>query len=434
MRKINAISNLECCRNIHAKVFEIILIIGFISSLILLSVNLVLTMWLIKYSIYIFIIEIVLIGFNFITSILAIILRAWRSNGSVENKNNSSAYCISIIILLIIIISLLGSLAIDYLISYIINLKLIGYMSYSSDIRRLEDISSSDSSSASFEENELNITQKVTEISYGLDMIKINATSGIEKISDSVAVNNTEYIPGIENISDSGIVNNTEFGSNITNLIDESDNEHSDDNNIDNSYNNYHRDKDEDILISIFSQMEKEIKVEDLPSDNMLKTFNKIFNKYDNYFEENIKNIHNYEDLKKIDKKENNAKLFSYISLSYNALIQIICLITLIFILKRINSRSNYGLGVQAEIGVSSFQNIIGNNNKSKLIKGKNNYKSKLKKEKNNIYSQNTDNFTKKSKKKKGKKDDDYNEGSDNLRIMSKKNYKKKAASNKKKH
>ena len=183
--------------------------------------------------------------------------------------------------------------------------------------------------------------------------------------------------------------------------------------------------------------MEKEIKVEDLPSDNMLKTFNKIFNKYDNYFEENMKNIHNYEDLKKIDKKENNAKLFSYISLSYNALIQIICLITLIFILKRINSRSNYGLGVQAEIGVSSFQNIIGNNNKSKLIKGKNNYKSKLKKGKNNIYSQNsqnTDNFTKKSKKKKGKKDDDYNEGSDNLRIMSKKNYKKKAASNKKKH
>ena len=96
MRKINAISNLECCRSIHAKVFEIILIIGFISSLILLTVNLVLTMWLIKYSIYIFIIEIVLIGFNFIASILAIILRAWRSNGSVENKNNSSSYCISI--------------------------------------------------------------------------------------------------------------------------------------------------------------------------------------------------------------------------------------------------------------------------------------------------------------------------------------------------
>ncbi len=171
--------------------------------------------------------------------------------------------------------------------------------------------------------------------------------------------------------------------------------------------------------------MEKEIKVEDLPSDNMLKTFNKIFNKYDNYFEENMKNIHNYEDLKKIDKKENNAKLFSYISLSYNALIQIICLIALIFILKRINSRSNYGLGVQPEIEVSSFQNIIGNNNKSKL-----------KKRKNNIYSQNTDNFPKKSKKKKGKKekDDDYNEGSDKLRIMSKKNYKKRAASNKKKH
>ena len=113
MRKINAISNLECCRNIHAKVFEIILIIGFISSLILLSVNLVLTMWLIKYSIYIFIIEIVLIGFNFIASILAVILRTWRSNGSVENINNSSSYCISIIILLIIIISLLGSFAID---------------------------------------------------------------------------------------------------------------------------------------------------------------------------------------------------------------------------------------------------------------------------------------------------------------------------------
>ena len=421
MRKINAISNLECCRNIHAKVFEIILIIGFISSLILLSVNLVLTMWLIKYSIYIFIVEIVLIGLDFIASILAIILRAWRSNGSVENKNNSSSYCISIIILLIIIISLLGSLAIDYLISYIINLKLIGYMTYSPDLRRLEE--SFNASSVSLEENGLNITQKATEISYGLDGVEINTTLGIENISDSVVVNNTEYINGLENISDSGIVNNTEFISNITNMINESDNNYSDDNNTYNSDNNYYWDDDEYILISIFSQMENEIKVEDLPSDNMLKTFNKIFNNYDNYFEENMKNIHNYEDLKKIDKKENNAKLFSYISLSYNALIQIICLIVLVFVLKRINSRSNYGLGVQPEIGVSAFQNIIGNNNKSKLKKGK-----------NNIYSQNTDNFTKKSKKKNGKKDDDYIEGSDKLRIMSKKKFKKKASSNKKKH
>ena len=39
-----------CCGSTHAKVFEIILIIGFSSSIVLLTINLVLTMWFFKFA------------------------------------------------------------------------------------------------------------------------------------------------------------------------------------------------------------------------------------------------------------------------------------------------------------------------------------------------------------------------------------------------
>ena len=109
--------------------------------------------------------------------------------------------------------------------------------------------------------------------------------------------------------------------------------------------------------------------------------------------------------------------------MSYNALIHFISLICLIFVIKRIKSKTNFGVGVPQEMGVSSFQNMLGNNRKSLTKKGK-----------NNVYNQNTDNFGRKSKKKKGKNDNDEDEGSDKVRIMSKKKQKKRALSRKKKH
>ena len=88
--------NKGCCPSVHAKTFEIILIIGFILSIILLIVNLVLSLWCFKYSYALFIIEIGLIALNFISIILSIILRVWRSDGSVHNKNFSSSNSVAI--------------------------------------------------------------------------------------------------------------------------------------------------------------------------------------------------------------------------------------------------------------------------------------------------------------------------------------------------
>ena len=383
-KRKNSIPNQECCGGVHGKVFEVILILCFISSLILLTVNFVLTMWFFKYSTSIFAIEIVLLAFNFIASILAIILRAWRSNGSVI-KDNSSSYYISIILLLIIIISILGSITTDVLVSYIINFKFI-YWAYLPNFRRLEENSplsiSSEESGSNFESNQ-------TEISYDSFGAEANLTYETE------------------NISDSGVINSIDNEINTTGImINESDYNKETDNNIEN-------DEGDD---------EGDHGVLDFPSESKLKAFSKIFNKYENYIKKLFES-EEFDDLEDIVKKENFSQLFSYISMSYNALIHFISLICLIFVIKRIKSKTNFGVGVPQEMGVSSFQNMLGNNRKSLTKKGK-----------NNIYNQNTDNFGRKSKKKKGKNDNDENEGSDKVRMMSKKKQKKRALSRKKKH
>ena len=397
-KRINSIPNQECCGGVHGKVFEVILILCFISSLILLTVNFVLTMWFFKYSTSIFAIEIVLLAFNFIASILAIILRAWRSNGSVI-KDNSSSYYISIILLLIIIISILGSITTDVLVSYIINFKFI-YWAYLPNFRRLEENSTL---SNSLEESGSNFESNQTEISYDSFGAEANLTYETENISDSGVINSID-----NEINTTGImINESDYNKETDNNI-ESDND---------SQNNHGNDDDDDE-----GDDEGDHGVLDFPSESKLKAFSKIFNKYENYIKK-LSESEEFDDLEDIVKKENFSQLFSYISMSYNALIHFISLICLIFVIKRIKAKTNFGVGVPQEMGVSSFQNMLGNNRKSLTKKGK-----------NNVYNQNTDNFGRKSKKKKGKNDDDDNEGSDKLRIMSKKNYKKRAASNKKKH
>lgn len=104
-----------CCGSVHAKIFEILLIVGFIIALIGLGLNLVLTMCDFFYSDYIFFLEIGLIVFDLCCFIFSILLRVWRSNGSVLDQKYSASFCISLFILIFSIINLLGSIGEDVL-------------------------------------------------------------------------------------------------------------------------------------------------------------------------------------------------------------------------------------------------------------------------------------------------------------------------------
>ena len=104
-----------CFDGIEAKIFEIILIVGFFLGVAALVVNLVLTLWCFKNSLYLFISEIGLAGLNVVNIILAVILRIWRSNGSVFKSNLSLSKIITIISLVILIINFLGSAGEDVL-------------------------------------------------------------------------------------------------------------------------------------------------------------------------------------------------------------------------------------------------------------------------------------------------------------------------------
>ena len=111
----NKDSESGCFDSIEAKSFEIILIIGFFLGEAALVVNLVLTLWCFKHSLFLFITEIGLGGLNVVNIILAVILRIWRSDGSVFKSNLSSSKTITIISLVILIINFLGSAGEDVL-------------------------------------------------------------------------------------------------------------------------------------------------------------------------------------------------------------------------------------------------------------------------------------------------------------------------------
>ena len=107
----NLNNNIGCCGSVHGKTFEILLIVTFILTEIILVVNLILTMWEFKLSHYLFIIEICLIVLNGLCVIFAIILRCWRSDGSVLSSNYSSSYCLSIFTIILVVLNFLGSVA-----------------------------------------------------------------------------------------------------------------------------------------------------------------------------------------------------------------------------------------------------------------------------------------------------------------------------------
>ena len=112
-------NNPGCCPHSNAKIFEIILIIGFLLTIILLIINLALTIWFFKNSHSLFIIEIGLLGLNALSFILSIILRIWRSDGSVLNSNLSSSNTVAVINLIFVIINLLLSIAEEVLFSFV---------------------------------------------------------------------------------------------------------------------------------------------------------------------------------------------------------------------------------------------------------------------------------------------------------------------------
>ena len=112
-----------CCANVHGKSFELILIVLFTLGAIIIAANFILTRWYFKQSYILFFIEIGLIALNGLCLLFTIMLRCWRSNGSVLNTNYSSSYCLSIFIIILIIINLLGSIGEEvlfYFVYYII--------------------------------------------------------------------------------------------------------------------------------------------------------------------------------------------------------------------------------------------------------------------------------------------------------------------------
>ena len=119
--------NEGCCPSLHAKILEIILINGFALGFVLLTVNLIILLWCIKRSYPLLIIGIRLIALNAISLVLSIILRAWRSNGSVFNTKFLSSYCLAIINFVLVIINLLSSITEEVLFSYVISIFSLYY-------------------------------------------------------------------------------------------------------------------------------------------------------------------------------------------------------------------------------------------------------------------------------------------------------------------
>ena len=126
--------NEGCCPSIHAKIFEVILIIGFTLSLISLTVNLIILLWCIKLSYPLLIIKIRLIALSAISLVLSIILRVWRSNGSVFNTKFLSSFCIAIINFVLVIINILSSITEEVLFSFVISIFSLYYSDEDDDI------------------------------------------------------------------------------------------------------------------------------------------------------------------------------------------------------------------------------------------------------------------------------------------------------------
>ena len=112
-----------CFPDTHAQSFEIALIICFILSCVLLIVNMLLTLRYFKSNYVLLILEIIPTALNFISIILSVTLRLWRSDGSVFKKNFSSSNCVSCLLLVLIIINLLLCIIEEVLFGFLHSMK-----------------------------------------------------------------------------------------------------------------------------------------------------------------------------------------------------------------------------------------------------------------------------------------------------------------------
>ena len=108
-----------CCPDTHAQVYEIALIICFILSFVLLTINIFITLWFFQSNYILLILEIIPAALNFISIILSVFLRCWRSDGTVFKKNFSSSNCVSCLLSVLIIINLILSIVEEVLFSFI---------------------------------------------------------------------------------------------------------------------------------------------------------------------------------------------------------------------------------------------------------------------------------------------------------------------------
>ena len=143
------INNEGCCPYTDAKKFEIILIVGFILTLILLIINFGVTLWFFKFSNSLLIIEIVLLVLNVLSIILTIILIVWRSDRSILDTNLWSSIIVAIFNLVIVIINFLLSIVEEVLFSFVFQ-----YITYEYFTRDALDFGSYDDDDGNDEDDE----------------------------------------------------------------------------------------------------------------------------------------------------------------------------------------------------------------------------------------------------------------------------------------
>ena len=271
--------------SINPKIFEIILIVGFILGIASLSLNFFLTLWLFKGSYYLFILEIVLLALNLFCVIFSIIL--------IVMGKKSSSFCICILIIILIIINIICSIGEDIIFYFVYSIfKLVDKIDEVEEDKELEK------KYEKFEKIYLKIMKK------NFDLEKVLYRLDCEGCGDEGELED-EYVDYEENYED-------------------------EDNDKDYKDEDHHQDEDDD--------WQDEVDDDD-DSD------------------------------KNAEKKIKLLKILPWVSINFNAFIQILSLILIIILLKIIKSQNNYTQFGQT----TSLRNQIYNNQNFQVLSNNNN-------------------------------------------------------------
>ena len=110
----------SCCDAFHAKTIELLLIIGFAGSVLLISIAIIVGEWA-QISYIIFSIFVVLLLLSGVGTLFSILIRIYRANDSILTTNYSKSLCLSKLIYLIIFISLLLAIIQDIFVSWAVD-------------------------------------------------------------------------------------------------------------------------------------------------------------------------------------------------------------------------------------------------------------------------------------------------------------------------